>query len=184
MGIILLLITLCAINLRADQVLMLVDKSDFSFNLANSQPLFITITYGSWSRQLTIDFMTYDSGKKSIWFMGDTQKLLARRTLAFDPEKKVVMSGDVVPELEPFENLLKNSIETKEQWATFCIEWIAHLKELIQTIIHINKAAPAVAIQPSLVFFITSAERVQASLFFDRFLYDIAQALANLANSY
>lgn len=184
MGILFLLIALCATHLRADEVSFPVEKSDFSFDLADKQPLFITIAYGSWTRKLTIDFMTYDSSKKSIWSIGNSQQLLARRIFAFDPDKKIVITGDVVHQLAPLEALLKNNIMTKEEWATFCIEWIASLKGIIRTILHINEAAPAIPIQPSLLFFITSAERVQAALFLDRFLYDIAQAFTGVVRAY
>lgn len=184
MGILFLALSLLSTALIADDVLVLVDRSDFSFPVADNQALVITVAYSSWTHKLTIEFFAYDPPGMMAWLLGYSKKLLARRTFEYVEGTGVVAQGDSVPKLMPIEKMLNNSVLTPEQWADFCRNWIAELTTIINSRVDLQKIAPLLSLELSRETVVRSAERAYVGLFLDRYLTDLAGALHSLATAF
>ena len=184
MGILFLALPLLSTALIADDVLVLVDRSEFSFVLADNQALFMAVAYSSWTQKLTIDFFAYDPPGMMAWLLGYSKKLLARRTFECVEGEGVVAQGDSVTELMPIERMLNNSVLTPEQWADFCKNWIAELTTIINSRVDLQKIAPLLSLELSRETVVRSAERAYVGLFLDRYLTDLAGALHSLATAF
>jgi len=183
MGILFLLLLLATTHLTADDVLVLADRSEFSFPLADTQGLFIAFAYSSWTHKLTIEFFAYDPPGVMTWLVGYSKKSLARRTVEFVEGRGVVAEGDSVAELMPIETMLKDPLLTQEQWPLFCKNWIAELSKTIDSLAYLRKIAPQLSLELSVETIVKSAEQAHAALFLDRYLANLAGALRVLATT-
>lgn len=181
MGILFLMAISCCTYLAADDIKVLANKSEFAFALADNQELFIAITYGSWTEKLTIEFFAYDSPGVMSSLFGYSRKLLARQTLAFEADAGVVVAGDTVPEFEPVIAILRDGVATRKQWKMLCVEWVADIKGIVETIFFVHKTAPALFVDMSISLFIASAERAHSFVFLERHLSDFAASLHYLS---